>query len=64
MAIRPNDALNDATAAVLAEMLSIYDNVNPEDVEPFARAVAQAARVAVEHIAANATLENSGQGIE
>jgi hypothetical protein len=63
MAINPDEALEVATAAILAELLKVYDQVKSEDVEPFARAVAQAARVAVEHVAQNAEVEGTGQGI-
>jgi hypothetical protein len=64
MAVNPDQALEEAAAAILAELLQVYDGVKSEDVAPFARAVAQAARVAVDHIARNAVVEGSGQGIE
>jgi hypothetical protein len=63
MAIRPEEAFNEATEAVLAELLKVYENVAAEDVRPFARAVAQAARVAVEHVAAHAVVAQTGEDI-
>ena len=44
MAIDPEDAAAAATEAVLAELLKVYENTKAEDVRPFARAVAEAAR--------------------
>lgn len=63
MAINPTDAKDAATEAVLAELLKVYENTKAEDVRPFARAVAEAARVAVTHIADRAETELSGESI-
>lgn len=63
MAINPESAADAATEAVLAELLKVYQNTKAEDVRPFARAVAEAARVAVTHIADHAVTETTGDGI-
>ena len=64
MSINPAAAYDAATEAVLKELLKVYKNSAPEDVRPFAKAVAEAARVAVAHVAANAQTELSGEGIK
>ncbi len=63
MSINTNDAHDAATEAVLSALLVLYENTAEEDVRPFAEAVAQAAAVAVQHIADNAVTELSGEGI-
>ena len=63
MAIKPNQAHEAATEAVLNALLAVYDNVEAEEVRPFAEAIAEAARIAVTHVAANAVTEIGGEGI-
>lgn len=63
MATNSNDAFEAASNAVLAALLDVYDNVAAEDVRPFAEAVAQAARIAVQHIQENAEIDPSGNGL-
>lgn len=62
MAMSPDDALAEATEAVLAELMKVYGNVAEADVRPFAQAVAQAARVAVAHVAERGEVDPSGGG--
>ncbi|APX11970.1 hypothetical protein [Tateyamaria omphalii] len=63
MPINPDQAHEAATEAVLNALLHVYDNVAADDVRPFAEAIAEATRIAVMHVAANAVTEIGGEGI-
>ncbi len=64
MAVNINTVRNEATEAVLAAMLAMYDKSDPDAMRGMAEAIAEAAVVAVQNVLDHAELDALGQGLQ